>query len=159
SSSQPNAPTPSQVLSGGSIYQYVGPAPRPVASNNYSPQPALLFSQEQPAVQRSSSKVRVSNFALQTWNVFACLYVNFIHFDPTLTIEYVLLFQNDNRMSVKRRRSSSGTPTEAAMGGSSPVLPEPSSFNSNSSSCYSGTPNNSTTRSQTTRQDSIERDI
>ncbi|KAG0263412.1 hypothetical protein BG011_008819 [Mortierella polycephala] len=122
SSSQPNAPTPSQVLSGGSIYQYVGPAPRPVVSNNYSPQPALLFSQEQPAVQRSSSK-------------------------------------NDHRMSVKRRRSSSGTPTETALGGSSPVLPEPSSFNSNSSSCYSGTPNNSTTRSQTTRQDSIERDI
>ncbi|KAF9898490.1 hypothetical protein BX616_003958 [Lobosporangium transversale] len=50
SSSQPQAPsfipTPSQVLSGGAIYQYVGPAPRNVEAN-YVSQPVTIFHPEQ----------------------------------------------------------------------------------------------------------------
>ncbi|KAF9947659.1 hypothetical protein BGZ72_010404 [Mortierella alpina] len=102
-SPQSQMPTPSQVLQSGSVYQYVGPAPRSAAGNQ-SAQPVPLFSEDQPNLQRSNSK-------------------------------------NEHSRAAKRRRSSSGTPMDAALGGTSPVLPEPSSFYSNSSSSWTGTPN------------------
>ncbi|KAG0300933.1 hypothetical protein BGZ98_008750 [Dissophora globulifera] len=97
---QPYGPTPAQVLSGGGIYQYVGPAPRASGGSNYYPQPSSGAS------------------------------------------------QNDIRQ-IKRRRSSSTTPLDMAVEGSSPVLPEPNSFNSNSPSSWdSNTPQTSTAPSQ-----------
>ncbi|KAF9282213.1 hypothetical protein BGZ68_006121 [Mortierella alpina] len=102
-SSQSQMPTPSQVLQSGSVYQYVGPAPRSAAANQPA-QPVPIFSDDQPNLQRSNSK-------------------------------------NEHSRAAKRRRSSSGTPLDAALGGTSPVLPEPSSFYSNSSSSWTGTPN------------------
>ncbi|KAF9350946.1 hypothetical protein BGX26_010929 [Mortierella sp. AD094] len=116
SHSQGYLPTPSQVLSAGSIYQYVGPAPK-APDGNHMPQSVPLFSQEQPAIQRSSSK--------------------------------------SDRL--KRRRSSSGTPPDMGLERSSPVLPEPSSFNSNSSSSWSNsTPVNA---SASNTQDSATREM
>ncbi|KAF9988420.1 hypothetical protein BGZ65_004732 [Modicella reniformis] len=106
SSPQPPSflPTPSQVLSGGAIYQYVGPAPRSHNGAPYiPPQPSSLFNQDQPSLSRSITK-------------------------------------NESKQ-LKRRRSSSGTPPETALEESSPIPPEPSSFNSNSSSSWSSTPN------------------
>ncbi|KAF9982695.1 hypothetical protein BGZ75_005836 [Mortierella antarctica] len=101
--SQSQMPTPSQLLQSGSVYQYVGPAPRSMMSNQPA-QPVPLFSEDQPNLQRSNSK-------------------------------------NEPSRAVKRRRSSSETPLDAALAGTSPVLPEPSSFYSNSSSSWTGTPN------------------
>ncbi|KAF9208910.1 hypothetical protein BGZ49_007116 [Haplosporangium sp. Z 27] len=102
SQSQGYIPTPSQVLSGGAIYQYVESAKAP--EGKYMPQATPLIPEEPPAIQRSSSK--------------------------------------SDRL--KRRRSSSVAPPDVELDSSSPVLPEPSSFNSNSSWSNS-TPNNSST--------------
>ncbi|KAF9430179.1 hypothetical protein BGZ76_000937 [Entomortierella beljakovae] len=106
SQSQGYIPTPSQVLSGGSLYQYVGPARIPEGA--YAPQAIPLFPHEQPVPQRSSTKV--------------------------------------DRDRLKRRRSSSGSPTGEVMDptfeDSSPVIPDPCSMNSSSSSSWgNGTPN------------------
>ncbi|KAG0051648.1 hypothetical protein BGZ83_003478 [Gryganskiella cystojenkinii] len=48
--------------------------------------------------------------------------------------------QNEQKQGIKRRRSTQSPPIAVADQSSSPVLPEPSSFNSNSSSSYSSTP-------------------
>ncbi|KAG0364448.1 hypothetical protein BC939DRAFT_248551 [Gamsiella multidivaricata] len=120
SQTQSYTPTPSQVLSAGSIYQYVGPAPRGTTGGNFPAQPVPLYSQDQSPLQRTSSK------------------------------------QNDHRQ-LKRRRSTSGTPPDQALDGSSPVLPEPSSFNSNSSSSWSSTPNPTSSSSQ--QPDKATRDL
>ncbi|KAF9112886.1 hypothetical protein BGX27_002643 [Mortierella sp. AM989] len=106
-------PTPSQVLSAGAIYQYVGPAPK-ASDGNFVPQ---SISQEQPTVQRSTSKTD----------------------------------------RLKRRRSSSSTPPEINLEESSPVFPEPSSFNSNSSSSWGSTQNNISASSNT--QDPATREM
>ncbi|GJJ76581.1 hypothetical protein EMPS_08940 [Entomortierella parvispora] len=100
----PTLPTPSQVLSGGAIYQHAGGVAR-VPSGYYHPQPVPLFSQEHPPVQRTLSNS-----------------------------------QNEHKHGIKRRRSTESPPTAVGDPSSSPVLPEPSSYNSNSSSSWSSTP-------------------
>ena len=52
--------TPAQVLSTGDGYQYPGPM-RTSGGGSYHPQAPSTFSQEQPKVQRSSSKVGLDN--------------------------------------------------------------------------------------------------
>ncbi|KAF9124075.1 hypothetical protein BGW39_008491 [Mortierella sp. 14UC] len=104
-------PTPSQVLSSGGIYQYIGPAPRgPVG--HYLPHPDTGVSQESLQVHRSSSSLEAGQ-------------------------------------GIKRRRSS--TPAD-----NSQAQAEPSSFNSNSSSSWSNTPNQT---SQPSQLDPATRDL
>ncbi|KAI8597833.1 hypothetical protein EDD21DRAFT_205255 [Dissophora ornata] len=112
--------TPAQVLSAGDIYQYPGPV-RTSGGGSYHPQAPSAFSQEQPKVQRSSSK-------------------------------------GDYRQ-MKRRRSSSGTPSDMVLEGSSPVLPEPNSFNSNSSSSWGSTPNFASSSASSHQTDPATRDL
>ncbi|KAF9098639.1 hypothetical protein BGX23_005705 [Mortierella sp. AD031] len=111
SSNQQGLPTPSQVLSAGGIYQYVGPAPRG-PSGHYMSHPDTVVSQESLQVHRSSSSLEPGQ-------------------------------------GLKRRRSS--TPEE-----NSQAHAEPSSFNSNSSSSWSNTPNQT---SQAAQLDPATRDL
>ncbi|KAF9150223.1 hypothetical protein BG015_007984 [Linnemannia schmuckeri] len=102
-SSTQGLPTPSQVLSSGGIYQYIGPAPRGPAGH-YLPHPDTVVSQESLQVHRASSSLEAGQ-------------------------------------GIKRRRSS--TPAD-----NSQAHPEPSSFNSNSSSSWSNTPNQTSQSAQ-----------
>ncbi|KAG0281334.1 hypothetical protein BGZ95_004971 [Linnemannia exigua] len=104
-------PTPSQVLSSGGIYQYVGPAPRG-PDGHYLPQPDTGVSQESLQVHRSSSSLEAGQ-------------------------------------RIKRRRSS--TPVD-----NSQAQAEPSSFNSNTSSSWSNTPNQT---SQSTPLDAATKEL
>ncbi|KAG0196651.1 hypothetical protein BGX28_009896 [Mortierella sp. GBA30] len=99
--SQSSLPTPSQVLSSGSVYQYAAPVPalRP-GIGTHPPQPVPLF----PEDHRLNTKT-------------------------------------DPRATKRRRRSTSGTPPDTTLEDTSPVLAEANSFNSNTPSSWTGTPN------------------
>ncbi|KAF9548291.1 hypothetical protein EC957_006787 [Mortierella hygrophila] len=102
-SSAQGLPTPSQVLSSGGIYQYVGPAPRG-PTGHYLSHSDTVAPQESLQAHRASSSLEAGQ-------------------------------------GVKRRRSS--TPED-----NSQAHPEPSSFNSNSSSSWSNTPNQTSQSAQ-----------
>ena len=72
-SSPQGLPTPSQVLSSGGIYQYVGPAPRGPAGH-YLPHPDTVVSQESLQVHRSSSSVRYQPCYLHCLCLILCVF-------------------------------------------------------------------------------------